>query len=311
MKNRLLSVCALILLLSPLCARAEEQPVVINLVEDASQDYRFKEGAPLLEIVFPRVISSDCAILRFEDQVMMIDSSTRSEKMNNRIQTACQTIGVDHIDVAYNSHPHNDHIDGFPDINEQMPIGKLITTFPSDFDFHIKQVTDYMNEHDIPVERVYDGDVMTLGESDAVTLTVIQELHESWPLNDQSAMLMVQYGDRRMLFAGDNENRSQQYFAANPPEIGLNADIFKYRHHGQVRLRDDFLEAINPQLIFINGAANVIKGSVNYCDKKHIPYLLGYKGLTRMRTDGKIWVIDYLKEKNADRDLPYTPERSE
>ena len=185
MKNRLLSVCALILLLFPFCARAEERPVIIILVEDASQDYRFKEGAPLLEIVFPRVISSDCAILRFEDQVMMIDSSTRSEKMNNRIQTACQTIGVDHIDVAYNSHPHNDHIDGFPDINEQMPIGKLITTFPSDFDFHIKQVTDYMNEHDIPVERVYDGDVMTLGESDAVTLTVIQELRESWPLNDQ------------------------------------------------------------------------------------------------------------------------------
>lgn len=78
-----------------------------------------------------------------------------------------------------------------------------------------------------------------------------------------------------------------------------------------MRLRDDFLEAINPQLIFINGAANVIKGSVNYCDKKHISYLLGYKGLTRMRTDGNIWVIDYLKEKNADRDLPYTPERSE
>ena len=62
----------------------------------------------------PRVISSDCAILRFDGQVMMIDSSTHSEKMNNRIRTACQTIGVDHIDIAYNSHPHNDHIDGFP-----------------------------------------------------------------------------------------------------------------------------------------------------------------------------------------------------
>lgn len=144
-----------------------------------------------------------------------------------------------------------------------------------------------------------------------VKMTVIQNRKSSWGVNDQSAMLMVQYGDRRMLLAGDNENRSQQYFAANPPEIGLNADIFKYPHHGQVRLRDDFLEAINPQLIFINGAANVIKGSVNYCDKKHISYLLGYKGLTRMRTDGNIWVIDYLKEKNADRDLPYTPERDE
>lgn len=64
---------------------------------------------------------------------MMIDSSTHSEKMNNRIQTACQTIGVDHIDVAYNSHPHNDHIDGFPDINEQMPIGKAHHHVPKRF----------------------------------------------------------------------------------------------------------------------------------------------------------------------------------
>ena len=131
MKNRLLSVCALILLLFPLCARAEEQPVIINLVEDASQDYRFEEGAPLLEIVFPRVISSDCAILRFEDQVMMIDSSTRSEKMNNRIQTACQTIGVDHIDVAYNSHPHNDHIDGSPTSTSRCPSGSSSPRSPA------------------------------------------------------------------------------------------------------------------------------------------------------------------------------------
>ena len=305
----MLSVCALILLLSPLCARAEEQPVIINLVEDASQDYRFEEGAPLLEIVFPRVISSDCAILRFEDQVMMIDSSTRSEKMNNRIQTACQTIGVDHIDVAYNSHPHNDHIDGFPDINEQMPIGKLITTFPSNFDFHIKQVTDYMNEHDIPVERVYDGDVMTLGESDAVTLTVIQELRESWPLNDQSAMLMVQYGDRRILFTGDNENRSQKHYVENPPACGLNADILKYPHHGQVRLNNDFLALISPSLAFLDGAADTVKDGIKYCQKHEIAHLLSYKCLTRLRTDGSIWVIDYLKEENADRELPYTPAR--
>ena len=71
MKDRLLSVFALVLLLFPLCVLAE-QPVIVNLVEDAMQDYQFEEDAPLLEIIFPRVISSDCAILRFEDQVMMI-----------------------------------------------------------------------------------------------------------------------------------------------------------------------------------------------------------------------------------------------
>ena len=200
---------------------------------------------------------------------------------------------------------------GFQFVNEYAPISKFLITFPEDFNARMKSAVKFMKANNIPIEQIANGDTFTLGEDGGVKMTVIQYHKSSWGVNDQSAMLMVQYGDRRMLFAGDNENRSQQYFAANPPEIGLNADIFKYPHHGQVRLRDDFLEAINPQLIFINGAANVIKGSVNYCDKKHISYLLGYKGLTRMRTDGNIWVIDYLKEKNADRDLPYTPERGE
>lgn len=243
--------------------------------------------------------------------VMMIDASTKNATMRNRIYTACDTLGIDHIDIAYNSHPHDDHIDGFQFVNEYAPISKFLITFPEDFNARMKSTVKFMKANNIPIEQIGNGDTFTLGEDGGVKMTVIQNRKSSWGVNDQSAMLMVQYGDRRMLFAGDNENRSQQYFAANPPEIGLNADIFKYPHHGQVRLRDDFLEAINPQLIFINGAANVIKGSVNYCDKKHISYLLGYKGLTRMRTDGNIWVIDYLKEKNADRDLPYTPERSE
>lgn len=30
-------------------------------------------------------------------------------------------------------------------------------------------------------------------------------------------------------------------------------------------------------------------------------FISGYQGLTRMRTDGSIWVIDYLHEDNTDR----------
>ena len=306
----LLAALLLLALLLPTFALAEDS-VIVNLVEDPTADYHFAEDAKILEIVFPRVYSSDCILLRYDGIVMMVDASTKNQTMRNRIYTACDTIGIDHIDIAYNSHPHNDHIDGFQFVNEYAPISKFLITFPEDFNARMKSTIKYMNAHDIPVEQVGNGDVISLGADGGVTLTVIQNRKTSWGVNDQSAMLMIQYGDRRILFAGDNENRSQQYFAANPPEIGLHADIFKYPHHGQVRLRDDFLEAIDPQLVFINGAANVVSGSTSYCDKKHIPYLLGYKGLTRMRTDGHIWVIDYLQEKNADRDLPYTPSREE
>ena len=94
-----------------------------------------------------------------------------------------------------------------------------------------------------------------------------------------------------------------------PPACGLNADILKYPHHGQVKLNNDFLALISPSLAFLDGAADAVKEGAKYCQKNDLPYLLSYKGLTRLRTDGKIWVVDYLKEENADRELPYTPSR--
>ncbi len=308
MKN-LTRIAALLLLAALLMPLAfADDSVIINLVDDPYADYAFEEGADILEIVFPRVYSSDCAILRYQGQVMMIDASTKNQTMRNRIYTACDTIGVDHIDIAYNSHPHDDHIDGFQYVNEYAPISKLLITFPADFDSHMKAAVRYMNEHDIPVENVESGDVITLGDG-AVTMTVIQYRYSGWTVNDQSAMLMVQYGDRRFLFVGDNENRSQKWHVEHSPAIGLKADIMKYPHHGQVKLVDSFLEAVSPELAFLNGAADVMNGGKSYLEAKGVPYLLGYQGLTRMRTDGHIWVIDYLHEKNADRDLPYTPER--
>lgn len=309
MKN-LTRIAALLLLAALLMPLAfAEDSVIINLVDDPYADYSFEEGADILEIVFPRVYSSDCAILRYQGQVMMIDASTKNQTMRNRIYTACDTIGVDHIDIAYNSHPHDDHIDGFQYVNEYAPISKLLITFPVNFDSHMKAAVRYMNEHDVPVENVENGDVITLGDG-AVTMTVIQYRYSGWTVNDQSAMLMVQYGDRRFLFVGDNENRSQKWHVENPPAVGLKADIMKYPHHGQVKLVDSFLEAVSPELAFLNGAADVMNGGKSYLESKGVPYLLGYQGLTRMRTDGHIWVIDYLHEKNADRSLPYTPERN-
>lgn len=309
LRKRFFALILLLLLLLPLLPAAAQDSTVINLVKNPNADYSFEEGVPLLEIVFPRVFSSDCAIIRFEGQVMMIDASTKNQRMRNRIYTACDTIGVDHIDIAYNSHPHDDHIDGFQYVNEYAPISKFLITFPEDFNARMKEAIKYMKANDIPIESVGNGDVITLGENAEVTMTIIQERRSGWPVNDQSAMLMIQYGERRFLFAGDNENRSQKFYVENPPEVGLKADIFKYPHHGQVRLNNNYLKAIDPELIFLNGASKAVQGGVDYCKQKKVPYLIGYNGLTRMRTDGKIWVVDYLQEKNADRVLPYTPAR--
>ena len=211
--------------------------------------------------------------------------------------------GVDHIDVAFNSHPHDDHIDGFPHVDSYCPIGKMILTFEENYDSHMKKVVKYCKEQEIPIEHVGDGDVLTMGPNGEVTMRVIQRNDTGkWGANDRSAMLLIQYGERTILFTGDVENRAQKSYFTNVPEGGIKADILKYPHHGQVKLDDRFLEQIDPELAFMNGASGVMDGAKKYLKKHKIPYLIGYDGLTRMRTDGSIWVVDYLHEVETDRD---------
>ena len=305
--KRLISLLLLICLL-PLAALAEEETqVVYNRTKNLTEEYVFPEGTPILEIVFPRVFSSDCAILRFGEEIMMIDASTLNKRMQNRIQTAIWSMGIDHIDVAYNSHPHDDHIDGFVPVDAHTPIGKMILTFEENFDSHMKKVVKYCNEQEIPIEHVGDGDILTMGPNGEVTMRVIQRNDTGkWGANDRSAMLLIQFGERTILFSGDVENRAQKSYFTNVPEGGIKADILKYPHHGQVKLDDRFLAEIDPEFVFMNGASGVMEGAKKYLKKHKIPYVIGYDGLTRMRTDGKIWVVDYLREVQTDRDT-YNP----
>lgn len=299
MMKRMVCLLLVLLLLPAACLG---EGVVYNRTANLNQEYVFPEETDVLEIVFPRVYSSDCAILRFGGETMMIDASTKNITMRNRIQSAVESMGVTHIDRAYNSHPHDDHIDGFRFVHEYAPLGQLLIAFPEDYDARMKEAVLFCNDNNIPILHVQDGDVLTMGENNEVTLTVIQRWGtQEWRPNDQSAMLLVQYGDRTILFAGDVENRAQLELSANPPACGLKADILKQPHHGQQRLQKEFLAAVSPEMVFMNGSVEVMDETKKQFDRNKIPYLLGYKGLTRMRTDGNIWVVDYIPEQNADR----------
>ncbi len=298
--KRLLSL--LIALLLPLCALAEGEPVIIDRTGNLTEEYKFPEDTPILEIVFPRVYSSDCAIVRFGYDTMMIDASTATDEMQSRVRSALRSMGVDYIDIAFNSHPHDDHINGFIPVAEYYPIGRLVLAFEEDANAEMKKVVEYYNAHDIPIEHVEDGEVFYMGSEEEVTIRVLQRNDSgTWEPNNRSAMLHIQFGDRSILFSGDVENHAQRSFGENPPAEGLKADILKYPHHGQVKLHDPFFDAIDPELVFMNGANQVMEGAKNYLKKRKVSYLIGYEGLTRLRTDGKVWVVDYMHEDYTDR----------
>lgn len=81
--QKLLLLLLMMAMLLPTFAMAET-PVIVNLVENPDAEYHFEDGAKILEIVFPRVYSSDCILLRYDGMVMMIDASTKNATMRNR-----------------------------------------------------------------------------------------------------------------------------------------------------------------------------------------------------------------------------------
>lgn len=298
----------LILFLLPVSVLAED-PVLVDRTNNLTEEYVFPEGTDVLEVVFPRIYSSDCAIIRFGNEVMMIDASTSNPTMVERIRTAMNSMSVDHIDTAFNSHPHDDHLDGFPFVQDYAPIGRFVTAFPADFNGRMKALTAFAAEHDIPVVQVTDGDVLTLGAHGEVTLTVIQRwINPKWGANDLSAMLLIRYGDRTMLFTGDVEHRAEQAMINDPPACGLKADIIKYPHHGQQPLVNGFFNAVSPELAIMTGAYEVMENGKQYLTRHGVPYLLSFRGLTRLRTDGTTWVVDYMHEDDPDRNTTINPQ---
>lgn len=291
----------LLLALLPLWAGAEEG-FIIDRTDNLTEEYRFAEGTPILEIVFPRVYSSDCAILRYGYDVMMIDASTATNEMQDRIRSALYSMGVDYIDIAFNSHPHADHINGFIPLSEYYPIGCLLLTFEEDYNDPMRRVVSAFTAKDIPIEHVQDGDVFFLGPEEDVTIRVLQRNDSgTWEANNRSAMLHIQFGERSILFAADVENHAQRSFGEHPPAEGLRADILKYPHHGQVKLHDPFFEAVAPSLAIMTGANQVMGGGKNDMTRHKVPYLISYQGLLRLRTDGQVWVVDYMHEVYTDR----------
>lgn len=294
---RIFAILLILLILPCLCAAENTSSPVINLIDNPEAEYAFAPDSVILEIVFPRVFSSDCIILRFGEETMLVDASTESPDMQERIRTAISLMEIDHFDVAYNSHPHRDHIMGFPIIHEYAPLKKFVVTFPQDFDWRMREIVKFMNDNGIPVENVGNGDHMSMGAAGEVSIEVIQRnVNKLWPVNDRSAMLHITYGERTILLTDDNENRSQHYFTENPPHVPLKADILKYPHHGSAIMMREFKAAVDPYLCFMNGAANALKETRKYLEQQQLPYLVGYDGITRMRTDGKIWVVDYIDE---------------
>ncbi len=275
-----------LLLLLPALALAEGS--VVNLAADPDAEWAFREGAPILEVVFPPIKGADACIVRMGDEVMLVDCATPGQ--HERVAAALKHMGITHVQRGFNTHPHDDHIGGFDLLPNAVKLDKLIITFPKDANRNMKRTVALMEDLGIPVESAADGDVFRVGGAE---LTVIIREKSWFTDNNRSAMLMVRYGSRSILLAADVELDAQSLLLETMPD-GLKADILKYPHHGVTPAGWKFLKQVDAELAVITNSRYSTKTTRKDAEKRHLPLIFTGDGMVRLRTDGEIWVVDQI-----------------
>lgn len=286
--KKLLALLMVLLLAAPLCAAAEEA-IIINKIKDPDNAFTFPEDAKLLEIYFPKIYDSASALIRYGEYTMLFDCAGECWE---RVPELLEYAGVTELTYACNSHPHTDHTYGFQFVLQDFPAGEVLRFFGDDplySNIAAMRVFDKLREMNLPIRQLSHGDTIPFGD---VKISVMQADDPDFSGNNLSALLMVELGQRRFLFASDIQRDGQLWLLDE--QADLKADILQHPHHGYNRMQYKFLKAVDPELVIVTSMPSYANG-VDYLKDMNVDYLHTHQGIVKMVTDGSVWVVERIK----------------
>lgn len=250
----------------------------------------FPEEDALFELFVCPLLGADCMVLRCGGETMLVDMGKANDYP--LIREVLTDLGVEKIDIAFNTHPHDDHLGSMTQIAADYPVGQFMTAFPEDFtgpDAIQKSTVRTLHDLKIPVISVGNGTQFSLGGAQLTVVCRPRVFNASSMPNPMSAMLRVTFGECALLLCADVTGSTQQLLAETNE---ISADIFKFPHHGLNFVLREFLEAIDPEFAFFtHGSANTLEAQAQL-DKYGIPYDFATWGVIHLATNGEYWLVD-------------------
>ncbi len=281
---------------TPAPVEEPDNPVVdhVNFPRDR-EDFRFRDDARLLEIWFPNIRDADVALLTFEGQAYMIDCG--DERAAVRTVLLLKQLGIRKIDLLFNTHLHHDHILGLAATDDVAKVAGIKICFDPSLTESGLKMLETAAERNIPVTEYRDGDVFTMGAEGEVQLTFRRNVDEMMTINDQSALTIVRYGNRTILFTADLEKNGQAAIMKKVDKTQLACDILKYPHHGKAPMYEPFYNALGARLAIVTSVRGREDPGQDYLVAKKLPAVYtSVKGqFTHLVTDGVTWLCEYVK----------------
>ena len=163
--------------------------------------------------------------------------------------------GISHLDAVAISHGHSDHMGGMLAVlrnfrPKELWIGLLPPSRP------LENLIDTAQTYGVKVVRHWEGDAFDFGGSEVRVLFPPRD----WPigdkpLNSDSMVLSLTYGQSSLLLEGDAQKRTERYVCAREHP---KATLLKVGHHGSTNATtQELLEATKPEFAIISvGSGN-------------------------------------------------------
>ena len=141
-----------------------------------------------------------------------------------------------HLDIIIISHDHADHWGGLPYLINKYPIQQIILAQPPQLSTELANVLNDAQQKGIIINDVRAPAVIKLSDNSQLTIlwpTNEQLIRYQDNINNQSLVILWQYGHNKFLWTGDLEADAESELLAQQP-IGQPIDILKIAHHGSL-----------------------------------------------------------------------------
>lgn len=195
------------------------------------------ESSPTLEVLFLDVGQGDAVLISTPDERhMLVDagpSSPFSDAGESVVLPHLKHAGIDKLDVVVATHPDSDHLGGVPSVVKSVEVGRFIHSGRSSDSELFARSRRILQEHSVSSSPVVAGDSIPLGDHVAVDVLGPPgaTVSDAWEENDASVVLMISFGETRILLPGDVEHAGEKWLVRRFGNR-LASDLVKAAHHG-------------------------------------------------------------------------------
>lgn len=209
------------------------------------------------EAVFLDVGQGDSVLICADGYTVLVDAGglpgDSTQMAENVVIPYIKSLGIDKLDMVFNTHPDNDHIGGLFAVLEELPVDELVV-----FDGYIdnkkhRQLVQQAENNAVPVEYAADGDVFKLSENFEIEVMSPDtgETFSGEYVNNGSLVLHFSYQDFDLLTTGDlvGDEMDTAIDRLDCADI----EVLQLPHHGSKNSYDeDWYAEFDPMAVVIS-----------------------------------------------------------